>query len=55
MTVDIEKAFDSINHFFLDVLAKKNWIWQRISKMDANLNEKPGIMCYKWWQNNRVF
>ena len=29
MTVDIEKAFDSINHSFLMCLfLKKNWIWQ---------------------------
>ena len=27
MTVDIEKAFDSINHSFL-MCVKKNWIWQ---------------------------
>ena len=24
---------------------KKIWIWQRFSKMDTNLNEKPGIVC----------
>ena len=29
----------------LDVCVKKNWIWQRFSKMDTNLNEKPGIVC----------
>ena len=48
MTVDIEKAFDSINHSFL-MCVLKNWIWQRFSKMDTNLNEKPGIVCYQWW------
>ena len=30
MTLDIEKAFDSINHSFLMCVLKKNWIWQRI-------------------------
>ena len=49
MTVDIEKAFDSINHSFLMCVLKKLWIWQRFSKMDTNLNEKPGIVCYQWW------
>ena len=50
MTVDIEKAFDSINNSFLiGVRVKKNWIWQRILKMDTNLNEKLRIVCYQWW------
>ena len=48
VTVDKEKAFDSINHSFLMCVLKK-WIWQRISKIDTNLNEKPGIVCYQWW------
>ena len=48
MTVDIEKAFDSINHSFLMYLLKK-WILQQILKMDTNLNEKPGILCHQWW------
>ena len=46
MTVDIEKAFDAINHSFLTCVLKKIWFWQRISKMDTNLNKKPGIVCY---------
>ena len=49
MAVDIEKAFDSINHSFLICVLKKIWIWQQISKMDTNANEKPGIVCYQWW------
>ena len=49
MTVDIEKAFDSINHSFLMCVLKISRIWQRFSKMDANLNEKPRIVCYQWW------
>ena len=52
MTVDIEKSFDPINHSFLTCVLKKIWIWQRKSKMDTNLNQKPGIVCYRWWQNN---
>ena len=46
--VDIEKSFDSVNHSFLMCVLKKSWIWQRILKMDTNLNEKPGIVCYQW-------
>ena len=46
--VDIEKSFDSVNHSFLMGVLKKSWIWQRISKKDTNLNEKPGIVCYQW-------
>ena len=49
MTVDIEKVFDSIKHSFLMCVLKKIWIYQRISKMDTNLNEKPRTMCYQWW------
>ena len=50
MTVDIEKAFDSINHsFVMYVRVKKIWISQQILKMDTNRNEKPGIVCYQWW------
>ena len=49
MAVDIEKAFDSINHSSLMCVLKKIWIWQQISKMDTNTNEKPGIVCYQWW------
>ena len=48
MTADIEKAFDSINHSLL-IRFKKILIWQRFLKMDTNLNEKPGIVCYHWW------
>ena len=25
------------------------WIWQRISKMDTNLNKKARIVHYQWW------
>ena len=49
MTVDIEKAFDSINHSFLMCVFKKIWIWQRFLKMDTNLNKKPRIVCCQWW------
>ena len=49
MTVDLEKVFDSINHLCLMCVLKKNWIWQRFLKMDTNLHEKPGILCYQWW------
>ena len=48
ITVDIEKAFNSINHSFL-MCVKKIWIWQEFSKMDSNLNEKPGIVCHQLW------
>ena len=46
--VDIEKSFDSVNHSFVMCVLKISWIWQRISKKDTNLNEKPGIVCYQW-------
>ena len=50
MTADIEKAFDSINNSFLmGVPVKKIFIWQRILKMDTNVNEKFRIGCYQWW------
>ena len=48
MTVDEEKTFDSMNYSFLMYVLKKS-DQQRISKMDTNLNEKPGIVCYQWW------
>ena len=48
ITVDIEKAFNSINHSFL-MCVKKIWIWQEFSKMDSNLNKKPGIVCHQLW------
>ena len=49
MTVDIEKAFQLYQSFFLDVCVNKNWIWQPFWKIDTNLNEKPRIVCYQWW------
>ena len=52
MTVDIEKAFDSI---IIDVRCKKIWIWQRILKIDTNLNEKPGIVWNKFTKNRDKF
>ena len=29
ITIDIQKAFDSVNHQFL-ILALKRWIWQNV-------------------------
>ena len=34
MTVDIEKAFDSVNHVFLISVLEKFWFWKRFREMD---------------------
>ena len=49
MTVDIEKAFNSINHSFLMCVLKKFGFGSDFRKMSTNLNEKSGIVCYQWW------
>ena len=48
MAVDIEKAFDSINHSHL-MCVLKIFGFSSDFRTDTNLNEKPGILCYQCW------
>ena len=44
LTVDIEKAFDSVDHQFLINVLKTFGFEKKLSKMDKNTSEKSGIM-----------
>ena len=44
LTVDIEKAFDSVDHQFLINVLKTYGFEKKLSKMDKNTSEKSGIM-----------
>ena len=44
LAVDIEKAFDSVDHQFLINVLKTFGFEKKLSKMDKNTSEKSGIM-----------
>ena len=48
MTVDIEKAFDSINHSFLMCVLKKFGFGNDFRKW-IQILMKRRIICYQWW------
>ena len=52
MTIDIEKAFDSVNHFFLISVLKQYGFGDDFIKWIKILLKKLGIMCLNWWKNN---
>ena len=52
VTMDTEKAFDSLDHIFC---LEKVWIWKKIYYLDRNLIKRSKIMCQKWWNNYPIF
>ena len=55
VTMDIEKAFDSLDHDFASSVLRKFWIWQKFYHMDKNFIKRSTLLCYKWWKNYPIF
>ena len=49
--MDIEKAFDSLDHIFLISLLKKFRFRKRKYYQDRNLIKRSTIVYHKWWIN----
>ena len=47
LTVDIEKAFDSVNYNFLSKITRKVWLYPWLLKVDKYFASKSGILHYK--------
>ena len=54
VTVDIEKAFDSLDHDFL-LSVKKNWFWWKFHLLDKGIIKWSTIIGYKWRIKNSIF
>ena len=46
--MDIEKAFDSLDHDFLILTLEKYGFGK-------NLTKRPGVLCYQRWYNHKIF
>ena len=46
LTVDIEKAFDSVNYNFLLKITRKVWLYPWLLKVDKYFASKSGILHY---------
>ena len=51
MTIDIDKAYDSINHSFLLCVFQKTGFRSEIIELIKILIKKTGIVCYQWREN----
>ena len=47
LTVDIEKAFDSVNYNFLSKITRKVWLYPWLLKVDKYFASKSGILHCK--------
>ena len=55
VTMDIEKAFDSLDHDFLLSAFKKIWLWLKFHLLDKSITKRSTIMRYKWRIYNSIF
>ena len=55
VTMDIEKAFDSLDYSFLISALKKFSFGKKNYHLDRNLIKRSTIVCHKWWDNFPIF
>ena len=55
VTMDIEKAFDSLHHKFLIYALEKIWFWQKFYNIGKDFIKKSGIMYFQWRYYHKVF
>ena len=48
VTMDIEKAFDSLDHIFLISVLKKFGFGKKLYYLDRNFIKRSTIVCHKW-------
>ena len=55
ITMDIEKAFDSLGPSFLISVLKKLGFGKKKHELDRNLIQRSTIVCHNWWNDNTIF
>lgn len=55
LIMDIVKAFDSLDHSFLNSVLKKLGFGKKKHELDRNLIQRSTIVCHNWWNDNTIF